>query len=130
MLERPARGTRSYGNMLRLSWRFISSVPAWRNTGAEPPLSDKEKTMSSSGALDQVVGHVVGTLPNGIEYRQVLLNPNEGEKHVTPDGREWEAVRESVVEGKVVPSPFTIHWRAPSGTAVATHFKLTTLFVE
>jgi hypothetical protein len=76
------------------------------------------------------VGHVVGTLPNGVEYRQALANPQEGEKHITSDGREWIAVREAIVDGKVVQSPLTVQWRGPAITATAKSFKITTLFVE
>ena len=65
--------------------------------------------------LDNEVGEVVGTVGD-TEYRQVLLNPAVGATHVTPDGRTWVAVREGVVNGQVVPSPFTIHWK---GTAEA-----------
>ena len=85
--------------------------------------------MSSSDALDQVAGKIVGTLPNGTEYRQALLSPTPGEKHVTPDGRVWEAVQK-IVDGKVIQSAFTIHWRGSSTTIPATHFHMTTLFVQ
>jgi hypothetical protein len=86
--------------------------------------------MPSSDTLDNIVGQVVGTLFNSVEYRQVLSNPQEGEKHVTPDGREWTAVREAIVDGKVVQSPLTIHWRGPASPGAAKSFKMTTLFVE
>jgi hypothetical protein len=72
--------------------------------------------MASSSALDQEVGGVVATLSDGTEYRQVLLNPTEGETHVTPDGRKWIAVHEEVVDGKVITSPLTIHWRGVGAT--------------
>ncbi len=65
----------------------------------------------TSGALDDEVGAIVGVLADGTEYRQVLKNPSDGQQHVTPDGRRWIAVHESVVNGQVVTSPFTIHWR-------------------
>ena len=68
----------------------------------------------ASEILDTDVGQVVATLPDGTEYRQVLLNPTPGETHVTPDGRTWVAVREQVVAGVVSSSPFTIHWKSPS----------------
>ena len=67
--------------------------------------------MPSTGALDQEVGQVVSTLPDGTEYRQVLSNPTEGTPHTTPDGRNWVAVREEVVGGIVVKSPTTVHWK-------------------
>jgi hypothetical protein len=45
------------------------------------------------------------------EYRQVLSNPAEGERHTTPDKRKWIAVHEVVVGKKIVKDPFTLHWR-------------------
>lgn len=79
----------------------------------------------STAALDKEVGQVVARLNNGIEYRQVLQNPQAGTKHVTADGRQWEAVHEQVVEGKVVVTPLTLHWRG-----IVSAFKMTTAFVE
>jgi hypothetical protein len=76
--------------------------------------------MSLLDALDQLVGQVVAVLPDGTEYRQVLMNPSEGEQHVTPDGRTWVAVHEQVVAGVVSSSPFTIHWK---GQSVSSPFK-------
>lgn len=77
--------------------------------------------MADSGALDQEVGQIVATLDDGTEYRQVLLNPAEGETHVTPDGRTWVAVHEQVVDGVVSRSPFTMHWKWASDVA---HFEV------
>lgn len=60
--------------------------------------------------LDEAVGQMVARLPNGTEYRRVLKNTMEGEKHITPDGRLWTAVREEVVEGVVTSTPSSLVW--------------------
>jgi hypothetical protein len=67
--------------------------------------------MAAPGALDNQVGQVTGTAPDGTEYRQVLMDAKDGDTHVTPDGQTWVAVHEAVVDGKVTASPFTIHWK-------------------
>jgi hypothetical protein len=75
--------------------------------------------MTSSSALDEIVGQVVATLPNGTQYRQVLLgNSAEGQEHKTPDGRKWVLVHEGVVNGAVIRSPFTVHWKATLAAAI------------
>jgi hypothetical protein len=66
---------------------------------------------SGGGAVNKVVGAVVGRLTDGTEYRQVLTNPAEGERHTGPDGRTWIAVYERVVAGKAIKEPFTLLWR-------------------
>ena len=73
--------------------------------------------MASSDALDNVVGQVVATLPDGTVYRQVLLgNSTEGEEHDTPDGGKWVLVHEGVVDGAVVRNPFTVHWKGSAAS--------------
>ena len=67
--------------------------------------------MATSQALDDVVGPVLATLPDGTEYRHVLSTPSDGTTHVTPDGRTWVAVQEGVVEGQVVQTPSTLQWK-------------------
>ncbi len=72
--------------------------------------------MANANALDNIVGPVVATLPDGTEYRQVIGNATEGSLHQTPDGAIWIAVREGVVNGVAVASPFTIHWKRKNVT--------------
>jgi hypothetical protein len=67
------------------------------------------------GNLDHVVGQVIATLPDGTEHRQVLGDAQDGDTHVTPDGRMWTAVREEVEGTGVVKAPFTIHWKGRVG---------------
>ncbi len=67
--------------------------------------------MAIPGALDQEVGNLIGTLPDGTEFRQARRNPQPGDSHTTPDGRSWTAVHEQLVAGVVSRSPFTIHWK-------------------
>lgn len=67
--------------------------------------------MAAEDALDDVVGRVVATTPDGTEYRQVLGNPAPGVTHVSADGRRWLSVQESFVNGVVIVTPFTLHWK-------------------
>ena len=67
--------------------------------------------MAFTKSLDEVVGPVVAMLVDGTEYRQVLTARPGPDKHVTPDGRTWIAVSEEVLEGTVVSSRSTIHWK-------------------
>jgi hypothetical protein len=72
---------------------------------------DRIMQLQQAAVLDEFVGQLVSLLPDGTEYRQVIGNPGEGDQHTTPDGRSWTAVREEVVEGNVIATPFTLHWR-------------------
>jgi hypothetical protein len=82
---------------------------------------------SVPGPLDSDVGALVRTLADGTEYRQVLLKPTVGTVHVTPDGRSWTAVAETVVNGKVAPSPFTLHWKSGPEDILALILKIIAL---
>jgi hypothetical protein len=86
-----------------------------------------ELLASIPGGLDSEVGALVGTLPDGTEYRQVLLNPAVGAVHVTPDGRTWTAVAETALNGKPAPSPFTLHWKSAAEDILALILRIVAL---
>jgi len=67
--------------------------------------------VSDAKPLDAEIGRLAGSLPDGTEYRFALGQPAPGTTHVTPDGRTWIAVRESVANGKVVPTTSGIQWK-------------------
>ncbi|MGE5289676.1 MAG: hypothetical protein ACM3ML_21290 [Micromonosporaceae bacterium] len=66
---------------------------------------------TQSRPLDAVVGGVVATLQDGVEFREVLGRRVEGSFYTTADGQHWIAVHESVVADEVVRTPSVLHWR-------------------
>lgn len=83
----------------------------------DPPPEDILKIKGLSlliadpGPLDTDIGRVTGTLDDGTEHRQTLGSVVPGTVHVSPDGRTWTAVREQIVNGKVVPTPNAVEWK-------------------
>ncbi len=57
-----------------------------------------------SRPLDDVVGTLVGSSSDGLEFRQVLGRAVETSVHTTPDGRDWVAVYEAPVGDVVTPN--------------------------
>ena len=79
-------------------------------------IPNREGWLSLSN-LDHAVGELVGRLPDGAEYREVLGTAGPGATHVTPDGRVWTAVHEDLTGAAVNASPSILRWKGRAAAA-------------